>query len=214
MFCLFFQLSTVSPGSVSSMVAPVLLKYRVCRPKLLLAGSRAEVDPAADVALLQGEVLLIEDAARQYDPIGGNYHNVGTARLDKKVGSLITRYRHRGFRAIKLFVLASGDRCAPQSTCRKLNIFQCTGYVIIVADHSVPLLLCLWARVLITFDAFLCAPLVCFVFVFEIFSFRFLSPCCSSICASLQLDTSFSTVNVELNFRVENWRKLWLVDKC
>jgi len=52
-------------------VAPVLLKYRVCRPRLLLAGSRAEVDPAADVALLHGEVLLIEDAARQYDAIGG-----------------------------------------------------------------------------------------------------------------------------------------------
>lgn len=53
------------------MVAPVLLKYRVCRPRLLLAGSRAEVDPAADVGLLHGEVLLIEDSARQYDPIGG-----------------------------------------------------------------------------------------------------------------------------------------------
>lgn len=53
------------------MVAPVLLKYRVCKPKLLLAGSRAAVDSAADVALLHGEVLLIEDAARQYDPTGG-----------------------------------------------------------------------------------------------------------------------------------------------
>nr|XP_033326002.1 rho GTPase-activating protein 20-like isoform X2 [Megalopta genalis] len=59
-----------SPGAISSVVAPVLLKYRVCRPRLLLAGSRAEVDPAADVGLLHGEVLLIEDSARQYDPIG------------------------------------------------------------------------------------------------------------------------------------------------
>lgn len=65
------QLPGVSPGATSSMVAPVLLKYRVCRPRLLLAGSRAEVDPAADVGLLHGEVLLIEDSARQYDPIGG-----------------------------------------------------------------------------------------------------------------------------------------------
>lgn len=55
------------------MVAPILLKYRVCRPRLLLAGSRAEVDPAADVALLHGEVLLIEDSARQFDAIGGDY---------------------------------------------------------------------------------------------------------------------------------------------
>lgn len=55
------------------MVAPILLKYRVCRPRLLLAGSRAEVDPAADVALLHGEVLLIEDSARQFDTIGGDY---------------------------------------------------------------------------------------------------------------------------------------------
>lgn len=61
----------MSPGAISSVVAPVLLKYRVCRPRLLLAGSRAEVDPAADVGLLHGEVLLIEDSARQYDPIGG-----------------------------------------------------------------------------------------------------------------------------------------------
>ena len=53
------------------MVAPVLLKYRVCKPRLLLAGSRAEVDTAADVALLVGEVLLIEDSARQYHRIGG-----------------------------------------------------------------------------------------------------------------------------------------------
>ncbi|XP_076161072.1 uncharacterized protein LOC143143570 isoform X3 [Ptiloglossa arizonensis] len=59
-----------SPGAVSIVVAPVLLKYRVCRPRLFLAGSRAEVDPAADVGLLHGEVLLIEDSARQYDPIG------------------------------------------------------------------------------------------------------------------------------------------------
>ncbi|XP_076279921.1 uncharacterized protein LOC143208836 isoform X2 [Lasioglossum baleicum] len=59
-----------SPGAISTVVAPVLLKYRVCRPRLLLAGSRAEVDPAADVGLLHGEVLLIEDSARQYDPIG------------------------------------------------------------------------------------------------------------------------------------------------
>lgn len=40
---------------------------------MLLAGSRAEIDPAADVALLHGEVLLIEDSARQYDPIGGEF---------------------------------------------------------------------------------------------------------------------------------------------
>lgn len=67
-----FQLAASSPGAVSSVVAPILLKYRVCRPRLLLAGSRAEVDPAADVHLLHGEVLLIEDSARQYDVIGGN----------------------------------------------------------------------------------------------------------------------------------------------
>ncbi|XP_026827938.1 uncharacterized protein LOC105278915 isoform X3 [Ooceraea biroi] len=64
------MLSASSPGAISTVVAPVLLKYRVCRPKLLLAGSRAEIDPAADVALLYNEVLLIEDSARQYDAIG------------------------------------------------------------------------------------------------------------------------------------------------
>lgn len=68
-----FQLSASSPGAISPVVAPVLLKYRVCKPRLLLAGSRAEIDPAADVALLHGEILLIEDAARQYDPRGGKY---------------------------------------------------------------------------------------------------------------------------------------------
>ena len=60
------------------MVAPVLLKYRVCKPRLLLAGSRAEVDTAADVALLVGEVLLIEDSARQYHRIGGNINYILT----------------------------------------------------------------------------------------------------------------------------------------
>ncbi|KAJ8681028.1 hypothetical protein QAD02_016815, partial [Eretmocerus hayati] len=63
-------LSALSPGAISSVVAPVLLKYRVCCPRLLLAGSRAEIDPSADVSLLNGEVLLIEDSARQYSPIG------------------------------------------------------------------------------------------------------------------------------------------------
>ncbi|XP_011863427.1 PREDICTED: uncharacterized protein LOC105559611 isoform X3 [Vollenhovia emeryi] len=63
-------LSASSPGTISPVVAPILLKYRVCRPRLLLAGSRAEVDPAADVALLHGEVLLIEDSAKQFDAIG------------------------------------------------------------------------------------------------------------------------------------------------
>ncbi|XP_020286979.1 rho GTPase-activating protein 20-like isoform X2 [Pseudomyrmex gracilis] len=63
-------LSASSPGAISAVVAPVLLKYRVCRPRLLLAGSRAEVDPSADVALLHGEVLLIEDSARQYNTVG------------------------------------------------------------------------------------------------------------------------------------------------
>ena len=68
---LLLQLAAVTPGLVSSVVAPVLLKYRVCKPRLLLAGSRAEVDPNADVALLNGEVLLVEDSAKQYNPIGG-----------------------------------------------------------------------------------------------------------------------------------------------
>lgn len=72
----WLQLPGASPGAISSVVAPVLLKYRVCRPRLLLAGSRAEIDPAADVALLHGEVLLIEDFARQYDPIGGEFRSL------------------------------------------------------------------------------------------------------------------------------------------
>ncbi|XP_017885850.1 uncharacterized protein LOC108628438 isoform X2 [Ceratina calcarata] len=60
----------VSPGPISAVVSTVVLKYRVCKPRLLLAGSRAEVDPAADVGLFHGEILLIEDSARQYDPKG------------------------------------------------------------------------------------------------------------------------------------------------
>uniref|UniRef100_A0ABD2VXH2 DH domain-containing protein n=1 Tax=Trichogramma kaykai TaxID=54128 RepID=A0ABD2VXH2_9HYME len=69
-FCFHLQLSAVSPSPISSIVGPVTLKFRVARARILLAGSRAEVDLDADVKLLHGEVLLIEDCARLYSPLG------------------------------------------------------------------------------------------------------------------------------------------------
>jgi hypothetical protein len=39
--------------------------------RLLLAGFMARVNPEADVSLLEGDILLVEDANRPQDPRGG-----------------------------------------------------------------------------------------------------------------------------------------------
>jgi hypothetical protein len=53
-------------------VAPIIEEFCVADCRLLLAGSLARVDPDADVSLLEGDILLIEDGNKPQDPRGGD----------------------------------------------------------------------------------------------------------------------------------------------
>lgn len=66
------QLPAASPAVVRDLVAPIIEEFAVADCRLLLAGSLARVDPDADVSLLEGDILLIEDGNKPQDPRGGN----------------------------------------------------------------------------------------------------------------------------------------------
>ncbi|XP_049772460.1 uncharacterized protein LOC126159271 [Schistocerca cancellata] len=53
-------LPATSPYLVLQLAAPVLTEFGLCEYRLRLAGSKAAVDPNADVSLLEGDILLID----------------------------------------------------------------------------------------------------------------------------------------------------------
>lgn len=53
------------------LIAPIVQEFALTECRLLLAGSMARVNPDADVSLLEGDILLIEDANKPQDPRGG-----------------------------------------------------------------------------------------------------------------------------------------------
>lgn len=53
----------------------MVAEYSVEEPRLLLAGSRAEVDPYASADLLEGDILLVEEGLRHFHPEGGKSHS-------------------------------------------------------------------------------------------------------------------------------------------
>ncbi|XP_046988171.1 uncharacterized protein LOC124593867 [Schistocerca americana] len=53
-------LPATSPYLVLQLAAPVLTEFGLCEYRLRLAGSKASVDPNADVSLLEGDILLID----------------------------------------------------------------------------------------------------------------------------------------------------------
>ena len=65
------QLPATSPTVVRNLVAPIIQEFSLTKFRLLLAGSSARVNPDADVSLLEGDILIIEDANKPQDPRGG-----------------------------------------------------------------------------------------------------------------------------------------------
>ena len=65
------QLPVTSPTVVRTLVAPIIQEFSLTEFRLLLAGSSARVNPDADVSLLEGDILIIEDANKPQDPRGG-----------------------------------------------------------------------------------------------------------------------------------------------
>lgn len=65
------QLPATSPTVVRTLVAPIIQEFSLTKFRLLLAGSSARVNPDADVSLLEGDILIIEDANKPQDPRGG-----------------------------------------------------------------------------------------------------------------------------------------------
>nr|CAD7610445.1 unnamed protein product [Timema genevievae] len=64
------MLLTSSPMTVGELVLPLVAEFGVQKCLLLLAGSLARVDPAADVSLLEGDILLVEEGRRETNPRG------------------------------------------------------------------------------------------------------------------------------------------------
>jgi hypothetical protein len=69
--CSLLQLPATSPTAVGELVAPIVQEFALTDCRLLLAGFMARVNPEADVSLLEGDILLVEDANRPQDPRGG-----------------------------------------------------------------------------------------------------------------------------------------------
>lgn len=65
------QLPATSPTVVRDLIAPIVQEFALTECRLLLAGSLARVNPDADVSLLEGDILLIEDVNKPQDPRGG-----------------------------------------------------------------------------------------------------------------------------------------------
>jgi hypothetical protein len=65
------QLPATSHTVVRSLVAPIIQEFSVTKFRLLLAGSLARVNLDADVSLLEGDILIIEDTNKPQDPRGG-----------------------------------------------------------------------------------------------------------------------------------------------
>lgn len=65
------QLPVTSPTVVRTLVAPIIQEFSLTEFRLLLAGSSARVNPDADVSLLEGDIVIIEDANKPQDPRGG-----------------------------------------------------------------------------------------------------------------------------------------------
>jgi hypothetical protein len=69
--CFLLQLPATSPTVVRELIEPIVQEFALTECRLLLAGSMVRVNPEADVSLLEGDILLIEDASKSRDPRGG-----------------------------------------------------------------------------------------------------------------------------------------------
>lgn len=63
-------LPATSPTVVRHLVAPIIQEFSLTNFRLLLAGSLARVNPDADVSLLEGDILIIEDSNKPQDSRG------------------------------------------------------------------------------------------------------------------------------------------------
>jgi hypothetical protein len=66
---------TASPSeTVLELVRCIVNEFRLGKTRLTLAGSYAEVDPLADVTLLEGDILIVEDDTFTPSPRSGQYY--------------------------------------------------------------------------------------------------------------------------------------------
>ena len=63
-------LPATSPTVVRNLVALIIQEFSLTKFRLLLARSSARVNPDADVSLLEGDILIIEDANKPQDSRG------------------------------------------------------------------------------------------------------------------------------------------------
>lgn len=65
------QITSTGKSSVRQAVQSVALELHICEYRLRMSDTLAIVSPSADVSLLDGDTVLLEDATRVRDERGG-----------------------------------------------------------------------------------------------------------------------------------------------
>lgn len=71
-FSIFQQITCAGKYSVRQGVQSVALELHICEFRLRMSDTLAVVSPAAEISLLDGDTVLLEDATRVRDERGGN----------------------------------------------------------------------------------------------------------------------------------------------
>lgn len=71
-FFIFQQITCAGKCSVRQGVQSVALELHICEFRLRMSDTLAVVSPAAEISLLDGDTVLLEDATRVRDERGGN----------------------------------------------------------------------------------------------------------------------------------------------
>jgi len=74
LFCfVFLQITCAGKCSVRQGVQSVALELHICEFRLRMSDTLAVVSPAAEISLLDGDTVLLEDATRVRDERGGTF---------------------------------------------------------------------------------------------------------------------------------------------
>lgn len=90
----FQQITCAGKCSVRQGVQSVALELHICEFRLRMSDTLAVVSPAAEISLLDGDTVLLEDATRVRDERGGTctFGSRSTAQLLQRISSQSTHF--------------------------------------------------------------------------------------------------------------------------
>ena len=92
----FLQITCAGKCNVRQGVQPVALELHICEYRLRMSDTLAVISPAAEISLLDGDTVLLEDATRVRDERGGKV--VSNAQRFSPTSSVIQYPNDIGYR--------------------------------------------------------------------------------------------------------------------